>query len=219
MINLLPPEVKQERSYGRKNIALFGYSAALLATALSTAVIMLLSLQFIGSEEPNLRQNLDADQALVTTLEAEIKSIENIATRLETAKKVSERSVKLSELIPQIGAVLPDGVILNALSLTGGTTDSLQLDVDLKEANLAAVLIRNLVESDLFEAADISSLSPRGSAGDESASESYQFTASLTANFKGTAEAKKKAAAAAASEAAKKAAAEAEAAKTKASDR
>ena len=210
MINLLPPRVKEERSYGRKNVLLFGYSTALLATALSTAVIMLLSLQFIGSEEPTLKLNLEADQAQVASLEAEIKSIENIATRLETAKKVSERSVKLSELIPQIGAVLPDGAILNALSLTGGATDSLQLDVDLKEANLAAVLIRNLVESDLFEAADISSLSPRGTGTSESSTDSYQFTASLTANFTGTAEAKKKAAAV---EAAKKAAADAEAAK------
>jgi len=210
MINLLPPQVKEERSYGRKNVSLIGYSAALLATALSTAVIMLLSLQFIGAEEPDLRRSLESDQARVTTLESEIKSIENVAIRLETAKKVAERSVKLSELIPQIGAVLPDGTILNALSLTGGGTESLQLDVDLKEASLAAVLIRNLVESDLFEAADISSLSPRGTGTDESSGEIYQFTASLTANFTGTAEAKKKAAAA---EAAKKKAAEEEAAK------
>lgn len=214
MINLLPPQVKEDRSYGRKNISLIGYSGALLATALTTAVIMLLSLQFIGSEEPDLRKSLEADLATVATLEAEIKSIENVAVRLETAKKVAERSVKLSELIPQIGAVLPDGAVLNALSLTGGTTDSLQLDVDLREASLAAVLIRNLVESDLFEAADISSLSPRGTGTDDSAGDEYQFTASLTANFTGTAEAKKKAAAA---EAAKKKAAE-EAAATKAEE-
>lgn len=205
MINLLPPTIKEERAYGRKNISLIGYSGALLATALTTAVIMLLSLQFIGSEEPDLRKSLEADTARVTALEAEIKSIENIAIRLETAKKVADRSVKLSELIPQIGAVLPDGTVLNALSLSGGITEPLQLDVDLKDANLAAVLIRNLVESDLFEAADISSLSPRGTGTDESAGETYQFTASLTANFTGTADAKKKAAAA---EAAKKKAAE-----------
>lgn len=211
MINLLPPQVKEGRAYGRKNISLIGYSGALLATALTTAVIMLLSLQYIGSEEPDLRRTLDADQATVTALEAEIKSIENVATRLETAKKVAERSVKLSELIPQIGAVLPDGVVLNALSLSGGMTDSLQLDVDLREAGLAAVLIRNLVESDLFEAADISSLSPRGTGTDDSAGDIYQFTASLTANFTGTADAKKKALAV---EAAKKKAAD-EAAATK----
>ena len=156
MINLLPPQVKEERAYGRKNIALIGYSGALLATALTTAVIMLLSLQFIGSEEPDLRKNLEADQATVVLLETEIKSIENVATRLETAKKISDRSVKLSELIPQIAAVLPDGTILNALSLSGGSTDPLQLDVDLTDASLASVLVRNLVESDLFESADIS---------------------------------------------------------------
>lgn len=207
MINLLPQFIKESRAYGRKNIALFGYSMALLGTALITASIMLVSLQFIGSEEPNLRQKITEGQTTITELEKSIQNIETVASRLDTAREINSLSISFSELIPKIGAVLPQGVILNALSFTGGPTDPLQLDVDLANASLAPVLIRNLVESGIFEAADISSLSPHGSTGD--ATETYQFTASLTASFTGTAAAAKKAAAA---EAAKKAAAEAAAA-------
>lgn len=205
MINLLPPHLKETRIYGRKNLSLIGYSSALLATAVLTAGIILLSLQFISSEEPTLRTSLGVKQTQITELEKEIKKIESTATRLETASKISGQSVKFSELIPQIGAILPDGVVLNALSLAGGSTDPLQLDVDLLNATLAPVMVRNLVESGVFEAADITSLTPKGSGSDEDSSSVYQFTASITASFTGTADAAKKAAA---QEAAKKAAAQ-----------
>ena len=211
MINLLPPIIKENRDYGRKNLSLLGYSIALLATALMTAGIMVVSLQFIGAEEPELRKKNNEDQQTIAKLEEEVKKVESIATQLQTAKKINDLSISFSELIPKIGAVLPDGVILNALSFTGGPTDPLQLDVDLTNASLAAILIRNLDESELFEAADISSLSPRGTgtAADTTETNTYSFTASITASFTGTAEAAKKAKAA---EAAKKAAADAAAA-------
>jgi Tfp pilus assembly protein PilN len=202
MINLLPPKVKENHLYGRRNVALLSYSATLLATAMLTAGIMYGSLQFIGSDESDLTEEIKSAQTDITALEAQIKPIESVATRLETAKKIADQSVSFSELIPKIGAVLPNGVVLNALSLTGGATDPLQLDVDMTNANLAAVMIRNLVESDLFEAADIASLTPKATSEEEGDNDSgstpspYQFNASITASFTGTADAKRKAAAA-----------------------
>lgn len=210
MINLLPPEIKKTRAYGRKNSSLLIYSGALLSTALLTVAIMILSLQFVGSEEPSLRQKLADNQIKILNLEKDISQVENIASRLETADKIKNQSISFSELIPKIGAVLPEGIILNALSLTGGSTDPLQLDVDLENASLAPILIKNLVESELFEAADIASLSPK-STGDAESTATYSFTASITASFTGTAEAQKKLKAA--EDAKKKAADEAAAAK------
>jgi len=211
MINLLPPDIKKARSYGRKNTSLLIYSGALLSTAVLTASIMILSLQFVGSDEPSLRQKLADSQTKITILEKDISQIENIASRLETADKIKKLSISFSELIPKIGAVLPEGIVLNALSLTGGSTDPLKLDVDLENASLAPVLIKNLVESELFEAADIASLTPKSSDGTESSAVTYSFTASITASFTGTAEAQKKLKAA--EEAKKKATEEAAAAK------
>ena len=205
MINLLPPIVKQNRIYGRRNAMLFGYSLALTATALITAGIMIVSIKFVSSEEPNLKTSLSEDQVTIQSLEKKVKEIESISNQLDVAKKINDESVSFSELIPKIGALLPDGVVLNALTLEGGSKDPLQLDADMIDAGLGPVLIRNLVESDLFEAADISSLSPLGTS--DANSGGYQFTASITASFTGTAEAAKKAAAAAA---AKKAAAQAQ---------
>lgn len=214
MINLLPPALKETRRYGRKNISLFGYSLALLATALVTAGIMIAGIQFVGSDEPTLRAKFQTDQEEITLLEKDIQSIETIATRLETAKNIKAKSISFSELIPKIAAVLPDGVVLNALTLTGGATDPLKLDVDLRTADLGPVTIRNLVDSKLFEAADISTLTPKGETNSDGSIPDYQANASITASFTGTAEVARKAAAA---EAAKKAAADAAAAQSGAS--
>jgi Tfp pilus assembly protein PilN len=211
VINLLPPNVKEDRAYGRRNISMLIYSGALLGTAVTTAAIMIISLQFVSLDEPTLNKKIQDNQVTISALEKNVKTVEDVARRLETAAKIRDQSIGFSELLPKIGAVLPEGVVLNSLSLTGGATDPLQLEIDLTNANLTSVMIKNLVESDLFEAADITSLTPLGT-GEGGETIKYQFTASITASFTGTAEAKQKAEAAAAAEAAKKKAAEAEAA-------
>ncbi len=147
---------------------------------------MTVSLGFVGSDQAVLQKSIEQSENQIETLETEVQAVEDASARLITAQKISDGSISFSELIPSIGAVLPQGVVLNALSLTGGTDDPLKLDVDLVSAELASVLIRNLVESELFEAADISSLSPKGSAdvdGTETAESKYRYGASVTASF------------------------------------
>ncbi len=197
MINLLSPDIKTERVYGRRNLSLLGYSAVLILTAVGIMGIMAGSLQFVGADESKLREAIDNSAVEILSLEGNVKAIESIASRLETAKKISDLSVEFSELLPKIGAVLPEGVVLNALTLTGGITDPLLLDVNMTSAGLAPILIRNLVESDLFEAADVASIAPKGSGEGADGEEVvvYNFTASLTASFTGSAEIKRKAAA------------------------
>ena len=117
---------------------------------------------FVGSSESKLVEEIDKSAVEIKALEESVQTIASIVNRLSAAENLSDLSVKFSELVPEIGAVLPSGVVLNGLSLTGGITDPLQLDVDLATASLTPVLIRNLVESDLFEAADVTSITPKG---------------------------------------------------------
>lgn len=203
MINLLPHDIKETRKYGRRNQSLLGYIFLLFLTALATAGIMIGSLKFVGTDKASLNKEISESNTQILELESSITATEKIASRLETAKKISDASINFSDLIPEIGAVLPKGVVLNALALNEGRTGTLQLDVDMTSSGLAPVLIKNLVESDLFEAADIGNLTPK-SAGSSSSNQSsvYGFSASLTASFTGTNDAKKKIAAEAAAQAA-----------------
>jgi hypothetical protein len=199
MINLLPLDVRIERQYGRKNRTLVGYVFALLITAVLVAIVMLGSLQFFGTDESALKTEIDENNITILTLQKDTSELNKTVAKLDTANKLYDSSITFSTLVPKIGSLLPSGTVLNALSLTGESTDALSLDIDMERPELAAVLVKNLVDSDLFEAADIGSINPKGGDGDQ-----YRYGTVIKVSFEGSAEAKKKAAAAAAAEAARK---------------
>lgn len=202
MINLLPPAQREEKMYGRRNKSAIGYVGALFTTAFFVAAIMLGSSNFIAADEKSLRREIEDSTAVIDSLKATTAVTDTLVARMEVANKLYEGGVTFSELIPQIGALMPTGTIMNGLSLTGGKSDPLTLSIDLKEPELAAVIVRNLEESDLFEAADIGSITPLG----EVNAQGYSYSATISASFTGAAEAKQKEkAAAAAKKAAEKA--------------
>ncbi len=204
MINLLPEEIRSERAYGRKNKILIGYVISLLVTAALVALVMLGSLQFFGTDDAALKREIEDNNNTITSLKSKTIELNKTVAKLDTVDNLYESGISFSELVPNIGSLLPEGTVLNALSLSGENTDALSLDVDLEGPELASVLVRNLVESELFEAADITGINPKGSDGDR-----YRYGTVVRVSFAGSAEAKAKkaaqaaAAAAAAAEAAK----------------
>jgi hypothetical protein len=192
-MNLLPFSIRAERIYGRRNRILIGFVVSLFITASIVACIMLGGLRFVGSEESSIKEEIQTNNEQVLKLEADIEDVSSVAARLAAADKLFDSSILFSELVPEIGSLLPKGSIINSLALTGGNTDPLTLDVSLASADLAPVLQSNLVQSELFEAADVNSISPRGSTDTI-----YTFSASVSVSFTGSAEAKRKVAAQAA---------------------
>jgi hypothetical protein len=199
MINLLPEETRIERFYGRKNRVLVGYVAALLVTAGLVATVMMGSLRLFGTNESALLEEIAQNKIMISNLQEKTSEVNKTVTRLNTVNKLYESGISFSELVPSIGGLLPRGSVLNALSLTGESTDTLNLDVDLERPELAAVLVRNLVESDIFEAADIGAINPKGGVD-----ERYPYGTIVRVSFTGTAEAKRKVEAANKAEAARR---------------
>lgn len=190
MINLLPDHVKKARKYGRRNIKLARYCAAILMIGVFSVGIFLFNMNIVMADETRYRQEMKDRQPEIVSLEAGQKDVDKLAAQLKTIEKLYNGEVKFSALIPKIGALLPNGVVLNALSLAGGKNSPLQLDVDMESQGLAAVFQQNLVNSDLFEAADIGSIISKSSGPAKPGVKSYPFGATLTVSFKGAAAAK-----------------------------
>jgi len=193
MINLLPPAIQQDRRFGRQNIKLLGYIVSVACIGVVSIGVILFNMRYVSEDENRLKGEMSSRVDETTKLEAGQKDVEKISGQLKTIDKLYTGEVKFSELIPKIGSLLPNGAVLNTLSLTGGKNSPLQLDVDLETQDLAAVFQQNLVHSDLFEAADISAIVSKGAVVPKPGQKSYPFGATLTASFKGA----KKAAAAA----------------------
>ena len=190
MINLLPPDIKEARSYGRRNKKLLSYIIAVLTIGSLSMSIILVNFSLIKSEKKQLMVEMQGREAEIAKLKNNQKDIDKIAAQLAVIDKLYASEVQFSQVIPKIGALLPDGVVLNGLSLAGGKTSPLQLDVDMETQPLAAVFQQNLMNSDLFEAADISTIVSKGGAP-KPGTKTYGYGAALMANFKGTSANKK----------------------------
>lgn len=191
MINLLPADLKEARLYGRRNRSLVAYCVGVIVIGVLTVSIAFFNIRFVMADESRLIKEMESRKTEAEKLESGQQEVDKIATQLKTIDKLYSGEVKFSELIPKIGGLLPGGMVLNALTLSGGKTSPLQLDVDMESQNLAAVFQQNLVNSDLFEAADISNITSKGSGTAKPGQKTYPFGATLTASFKGTAAAKK----------------------------
>lgn len=185
MINLIPTDLKEARLYGRRNRTIVGYTVGIATIGVLAMAVLYVNMYFVKDDEARLRQEMNQRQDEALKLENSQKEVDKIAGQLKTIDKLYSGEVKFSELIPRIGALMPNGAIMNALTLTGGKSNPLQLDVDIDDPKLAAVLQQNLVNSDLFEAVDISSIISKGVGTAKPGQRTYAYGATLTASFKG----------------------------------
>lgn len=185
MINLLPPAILSDRRYGRRNIIVLRYAIVVACIGLTSVGVFMFNMHYVSEDESRLKAEMSSQTAQISKLEEGQKNVDKIASQLKTIDKLYTGEVRFSQLIPNIGALLPNGAVLNSLALTGGKTSPLNLDVDLENQDLAAVFQQNLVNSNLFDAADISAINSKGDTIAKPGQKSYPFGASLTATFKG----------------------------------
>ncbi|MDQ3093644.1 MAG: hypothetical protein M3Q70_00495 [bacterium] len=184
MINLLPPAIKSERRFGRLNKVLVAASAAILLLALFCGVIILFSFQQLNNEAKKVKSEISSNNSEIKSLEAAQQQIDQTAKQLDTIKKLQQDEVMFSEIVPQIGSVIPPGAILTSLSLTGKKDQPLQLSFKLKSQELASIVRVNLVNSPIFSSADI--LNVTNETSDDAATATvYEYSTSIAVSFEG----------------------------------
>jgi Tfp pilus assembly protein PilN len=198
VINLLPHNLRSERRYGRLNILIVKQLVGLLLIGVLAVGVMLSGLQITADDE----KFLDNSIAIKTDIYNEIKIYETQANDLKsdvaTIEKLFEREVQFSKLLVEIASSIPVGAQLTGLSLTGANTAPLQITADTTTQELAGTLRRNLVDSGVFESADLQSVIIVSGTGDTADT----YSVSLSATLSGSAERIKKEKAAQAAQAA-----------------
>lgn len=184
MINLLPPIYSQAMRTGRANNRLrFWLLGVILATG-GLVLIITVSWLIINHQINRLSgstksinqqlqsQNLNSIQKQAATINSNIKVI----------NQVLGREIRFSELIQQIGGVLPSGTVLNSLSVSK-VEGAIDLNVSAKDVASANQVAVNLSDpkNKLFDKIDIVSISC-GSDG-----KAYPCTGNFRALFSATA--------------------------------
>ncbi len=188
MINLLPPDTKQNYSFARLNVILRRWVVALFVVLIGVGAMATYGYLEIKSSKDSYQKQINSTQAQLQTenLKRTTAQIQSISSSLKLSVKVLGNEVLFSKLLNQIGAAMPSGAILTGIQLTG-VTGGIDLSVNSTTFNSATQVQVNLTASNnpVFSKVDIESLkctSPNSAESSGSSSE-YPCTATYRALF------------------------------------
>jgi hypothetical protein len=158
MINVLPPELKKEYSYARRNAGLLrmagwiGVGLAIMALIIAAGLVYL---------QQSANDYKDLAAATNSRLESQDlagvqKEAKGISDDIKLAVQVLEREVLFSQLLSRLAQVTPGGVTLQTITLTElqGGLDITAKSVDIPSATQLQVNLSDPANN-IFEAADL----------------------------------------------------------------
>ena len=183
MINLLPPELKENYAYARRNTRLVQWSFIFIASITGVAVIvaagafyMHQSINNYTSQNTKLQQDLK-DQKLDETQ----KRVQDISSSLKLVVQVLSKEVLFSKLIAQIGTAIPSNAALTDLKIAKaeGGIDLTAIASDYNTATQVQINLKDPANK-IFDKADILNIS---CASGTSANKRYPCTVNIRAQF------------------------------------
>ncbi len=155
MINLLPPTIKQEIIYSKRNKVLLRY------TYISVGVMLVLAGALVGARFALNQQISAADKRLADkqitidsrkSLEADAKKLNARLTSIQTIQK---NQAKFSVLLSDLAQYMPTGTAISSISLTGEDKKPVKLTVTAVDYKTALGFRDSIAKSKRISAADI----------------------------------------------------------------
>ncbi len=158
MINLLPPAMREDIIYARRNTKLVRYCVALLIVIVGIFGIVFVGQLYINQASKSYAAQVTQteEQLKLQKLEETQKRVEGISGSVKLAVQVLSRQVLFSSLIKQIGSAIPQGAVLTGLSINkpqGG----IDLTAAARDYDTATQVQLNLQDpqNKIFDKADI----------------------------------------------------------------
>ena len=161
MINFLPPEIKSDIKYRRKNKKLINWLLVLITFIFIIIITIGFGIFIINQKASNLDRLVTVSEQRITDqdLESYQKKAEGFSNNLETAIKLLKDQLLFSKIIRTIGATLPPNTKLEKLEYTTAN-EILTLNIKSPDQNTISVAYKNIQESgskenSLFSKADL----------------------------------------------------------------
>lgn len=165
MINLSPTDYKESVRYARRNTILLQWLMGLLAVLSLTVMTLFVGQTYLKSESKRYAAlNIQTEQELkAKDLEGTLKTVENISGNLKLIIQVLSRQVMFSELIKQVGAVMPEKSVLSDVEISK-VEGGIDLTADATDHTTATQVQVNLADPNnkLFDKVDIVSINCEG---------------------------------------------------------
>lgn len=169
MINLLPPNRLANIRIARSNTMLRRYIEFSLVSVLVLIVAVVAAYYLLHSQQVNTQKTVDVDAKQIQQLEPVQKQAEQLSTTVNTIAGLLSRNVKFSDMLTQIGGLMPPGSVLTGLQFSVEDLKSpLVISAQVDTQQKAAILRNNLASSNLFSKADIQTISQINAQGESS---------------------------------------------------
>lgn len=185
MINLLPPDLKSDYRYARRNTSLVHYITLFGLGLVGLALIVVAGILYLQqSSKTYIAQADGITLSLSQQKQSDVeKQVQDISNSLKLAVQVLSQQVLFSQLLKQLAIVTPNNTTLSGISIT-----ELQGAVDVtartKDYNAATQLQVNLADpaNKIFSKADIVTITCASSATDPALAK-YPCSVTIRAQF------------------------------------
>lgn len=158
MINLLPPETKQDFLYGARNTTLLHWATAFVIGIVGLVLIATYGLVTIQrSTNSYANQVAIAEQQLAKQdLTGTEKQVKELSSDFKLVVQVLSKQVLFSKLLKQIATVIPSNTVLTGLNINQ-TSGGIDISAAAKDYETATQLQLNLQDpsNKIFSKADI----------------------------------------------------------------
>lgn len=159
MINILPPEFKQQITYSQRNVIARRYLLALGMIALFVGSALGVSHWYANQELARNQERLSELQREIDRFSQTESAVSNLNTQLESIEALLIQRPRFSIILEDLAAVLPANSYINGINLTEDIEQPLQLTITTPSRS-AAIRVRDaLLTSDRIASADIQHIS------------------------------------------------------------
>lgn len=184
MINLLPPELKQDYKYARYNRKLMHWVIAFAFAIVGAGVITGSGLFIMHNSISDYKGRIATAQAQLSSdnLTAVQNQVTTISNNLKLMVKVLSKEILFSKLLTQLGTITPSNVELTSLTISQAQT-AVEITAQTTNYNAATQLDANLAapNNQIFAKADLISITCTSPA--QSTNPNYPCTADIRAQF------------------------------------
>jgi len=160
VINLLPPELKDQIRYAKLNRLAIQYVRVSVVVVAVLGVIFAVSLYQLGQQTKSVAADVSEKQAVIAALNKTFTpKAKDASDRLNAIKYVLATQTRFSAVIADIAKVVPQGVSIDTMTLTGN--DKMPLRISVTSTSYAGALaFRNaLITSPRIAGADLETIS------------------------------------------------------------
>ncbi len=158
MINLLPPEAKEDALYGRRNYKLVFIGGGILLIMFALGALTLFGQFYLSqSKAQYTKSGIVVEQRIKDQkLEDSQKNLETLAANFKTASQLLSKQILFSKLFPKLAEIIPKGAYVRQISIDDKST-YLQFEIAAPSRSVANQGYINVSDpkNGLFEKADL----------------------------------------------------------------